>query len=174
VTGTLSSTRVCCKDDKLASFKHMYMRNWATGQILQVANDCPGMQAASSSYEQYLSLASQHLGHSTHQDSSELLCDRCLQPIDEATFQANVWRLEASPTASQQCTACIAQQHSMHSTACTAQQHSTHATAMAPIGLPCHCWQVCGSCTMAMGPSCSSQKLSFINMLACKLLLHVT
>lgn len=119
----------------------MYMRNWATGQILQVANDCPGMQAASSSYEQYLSLASQHLGHSTHQDSSELLCDRCLQPIDEATFQANVWRLEASPSASQQCTACIAQQHSMHS---TAAQHAcnSHGSHWAPLPLLACVWQL--------------------------------
>ena len=84
----------------------------ASEQLLQVACNCAGVQAASSSYEQYLSLAPQHLGHSTHQDSPELLCDRCLQPIDEATFQANVWRLEASPSVSQQCTACGVQQHS--------------------------------------------------------------
>ena len=95
VTGTLSSSRVCCKDDKFTSFKHIYM---PLRKFVQAVHACPGMQAASSTYEQYLSLASQHLGHSTHQ---ELLCDRCLQPIDEATFQANVWRLEASPSASQ-------------------------------------------------------------------------
>ena len=53
------------------------------------------MQAARSSYEQYVSLAAQHAGHHTHsQMVSDLLCDRCLQPIDEATFQSNASRLE--------------------------------------------------------------------------------
>ncbi|KAL0053768.1 hypothetical protein WJX82_010500 [Trebouxia sp. C0006] len=71
------------------------LQNMLMNQQAELGAKRADVQAASSSYEQYLSLASQHLGHSTHQDSSELLCDRCLQPIDEATFQANVWRLEA-------------------------------------------------------------------------------
>lgn len=60
------------------------------------------MQAARTSYEQYMSLAAQHDTHSTQQNSAELLCDRCLQPIDEATFQTSAWRLEASSYAHQQ------------------------------------------------------------------------
>ena len=54
------------------------------------------LQAARSSYEAYISLADQHTHHTSSlpQDSSQLLCDRCLQPIDEDTFQTNAWRLE--------------------------------------------------------------------------------
>ncbi|KAL0033719.1 hypothetical protein WJX77_002381 [Trebouxia sp. C0004] len=70
------------------------LQNMLMNQQAELGAKRADVQAASSSYEQYLSLASQHLGHSTHQDSSELLCDRCLQPIAESTFQANVWRLE--------------------------------------------------------------------------------
>ena len=54
------------------------------------------VQAARSSYEEYISLADQHRHHTSSlpQESGQLLCDRCLQPIDEGTFQTNAWRLE--------------------------------------------------------------------------------
>ncbi|KAL0029555.1 hypothetical protein WJX79_003952 [Trebouxia sp. C0005] len=74
---------------QLQLLQHMLMNQQA-----ELGAKRADVQAASSSYEQYLGLASQHSSHSTHQDSSELLCDRCLQPIDETTFQANAWRLE--------------------------------------------------------------------------------
>ncbi|KAL3150757.1 hypothetical protein ABBQ32_000532 [Trebouxia sp. C0010 RCD-2024] len=53
------------------------------------------VQATRSSYEQYMSLAVQHNSHlNSLPDSAELLCDRCLQPVDEDTFQANALRLQ--------------------------------------------------------------------------------
>jgi len=84
-----------------------------------------GMQGARSSYEHYMSLAAQHSEHSTHpEESAELLCDRCLQPIDEATFRANAWRLEASNNA-------------LH--LCKQQHHCTHASIPSTWG-SCQTW----------------------------------
>ena len=58
----------------------------------------PVLQAARSSYEEYISLADQHTHHTSSlpQDLHQLLCDRCLQPIDEDTFRTNAWRLEVT------------------------------------------------------------------------------
>lgn len=57
------------------------------------------LQAARSSYEGYISLAEQHVHHtsSAPHNSSLLLCDRCLQPIEEETFRSNACRLEVGP-----------------------------------------------------------------------------
>ena len=52
------------------------------------------LQAAQSTYDQYMSLAEQHAQHASPHSSADLLCDRCLQPIDEDTFNTNAWRLE--------------------------------------------------------------------------------
>lgn len=51
------------------------------------------VQAARDSYREYMSLAEQHAGHPS-EAGPNLLCDRCLQSIDEQTFKANAWRLE--------------------------------------------------------------------------------
>ncbi|KAL3137671.1 hypothetical protein ABBQ38_004946 [Trebouxia sp. C0009 RCD-2024] len=59
-------------------------------------------QATRSSYQQYMSLAVHHNLHlNSPPDSAGLLCDRCLQPVDEDTFQANASRLQAAMEAAQ-------------------------------------------------------------------------
>ena len=49
------------------------------------------VQAAERQLEVYRGLSSTELGHSLQQ----AVCDRCLQPIDDSTYHANVSRLDA-------------------------------------------------------------------------------
>ncbi len=48
------------------------------------------MQAAQQSLHEY----QHHIGHA----SEDAVCDRCLQPIDEATYNLNVERLQVCQT----------------------------------------------------------------------------
>lgn len=49
------------------------------------------MQAAERTLQEYSLL----LGHSHSRSTQQAVCDRCLQPIDDAMYRANVVRLEA-------------------------------------------------------------------------------
>lgn len=51
------------------------------------------MQASRRQLAEYSSLLGQ-AGH--HHETGTAVCDRCLQPIDEKTYRANVARLEAA------------------------------------------------------------------------------
>lgn len=140
---TVINYSICCKADKLASFKHVYMPLGKFCKWLITVLACRQQAAVMSS-----TWAWHHSIRVTAHIRTHLSC--CVTGASSPLMKPpsrpmpGDWRQALlHPSNAKDA------QHS--STTCIAQQHSTHATSMAPIGLPGNWWQVCGYCTIGMG-----------------------